>query len=100
MDTFHPYKLFPEATKAAPAMVVGFADQFLPAILTEGIESELTRFVIAVMAVVQLIYMSEIGVLILKSKISLTLLDLFTIFILRTLICLPIVALMAHLLFF
>lgn len=90
----------PEAAKAAPAMVVGFADQFLPAILTEGIESELTRFVIAVMAVVQLIYMSEIGVLILKSKISLSLLDLFAIFLLRTIICLPVVALMAHLLFF
>lgn len=90
----------PEAAKAAPAMVVGFADQFLPAILTEGIESELTRFVVAVMAVVQLIYMSEVGVLILKSKISLNLLDLFIIFILRTIICLPVVALMAHLLFF
>ena len=90
----------PEAAKAAPAMVVGFADQFLPAILTEGIASELTRFVIAVMAVVQLIYMSEIGVLILKSKISLNLLDLFILFLLRTLICLPVVALMAHLLFF
>lgn len=90
----------PEAAKAAPAMVVGFADQFLPAILTEGIENELTRFVIAVMAVAQLIYMSEIGVLILKSKISLNLFDLFIIFVLRTIICLPIVALMAHLLFF
>jgi nucleoside recognition membrane protein YjiH len=90
----------PEAAEAAPAMVVGFADQFLPAILTEGIENELTRFVIAVMAVVQLIYMSEIGVLILKSKISLSLLDLFIIFVLRTVICLPVVALMAHCLFF
>ena len=90
----------PEAAKASPALIVGFADQFLPVILTDGIESELTRFVIAVMAVVQLIYMSEIGVLILKSEISLNLLDLFTIFILRTIICLPVVALMAHLLFF
>jgi nucleoside recognition membrane protein YjiH len=90
----------PEAAKASPAMIVGFADQFLPVILIDGIESELTRFVIAVMAVVQLIYMSEIGVLILKSEISLNLLDLFTIFILRTIICLPVVTLMAHLLFF
>jgi nucleoside recognition membrane protein YjiH len=90
----------PEAAKASPAMIVGFADQFLPVILIDGIESDLTRFVIAVMAVVQLIYMSEIGVLILKSEISLSLLDLFTIFILRTIICLPVVALMAHLLFF
>ncbi|MGD8538896.1 MAG: YjiH family protein [Candidatus Aminicenantes bacterium] len=90
----------PEATEASPALIVGFADQFLPVILTGGIESELTRFVIAVMAVVQLIYMSEIGVLILKSEISLSLLDLLTIFILRTIICLPVVALMAHLLFF
>ena len=95
-------KLFqlPEAAKAAPAFILGFPDQFLPAIWSKGIESELTRFVIAVMSVIQLIYMSEIGVLILKSEIDLNLFELFIIFMQRTLICLPIIALMAHLLFF
>jgi len=80
-------------------MVIGFADMFLPALLSKGIESEITRFVISGMAVTQLIYMSEIGVLILKSKISLNLMELFIIFLLRTLICLPVFALIANLIF-
>ncbi|MDP3367699.1 MAG: YjiH family protein [Pseudomonas sp.] len=86
----------PEATKAAPAMLVGFADMFLPAVLGQGIESELTRFVVACVSLTQLIYMSEVGVLIIKAKLPLNLLELFVIFIIRTLITLPIIALMAH----
>lgn len=90
----------PEAAAAAPTMLVGFADMFLPAVLGKGIDSELTRFVIAAVSMTQLIYMSEVGVLLLKSKIPLNLLELFVIFIIRTLITLPIIALMAHTLFF
>ncbi|WP_058308993.1 YjiH family protein [Gracilibacillus massiliensis] len=90
----------PEAEAAAPAMIVGFADMFLPAVIGSGIESELTRFVIGVMSLAQLIYMSEIGILLLKSKIPISLFQLFIIFLQRTIITLPVVALMAHLLFF
>ncbi len=89
----------PEAAAAAPALLVGFADQFLPVILGQSIESELTRFVIACAAVTQLIYMSEVGVLILKSRLSLNVLDLFVIFLLRTVITVPICAFLAHLIF-
>lgn len=90
----------PEAEAAAPAMIVGFADMFLPAVIGSGIESELTRFVIGVMSLAQLIYMSEIGVLLLKSKIPISFMELFVIFLQRTIITLPITALIAHLLFF
>jgi len=90
----------PEARAAAPTMLVGFADMFLPAVLGQSIESELTRFVIACVSLTQLIYMSEIGVLLLKSRIPLNLLELFAIFILRTLITLPMIALIAHTLVF
>ncbi|WP_305856406.1 YjiH family protein [Balneatrix alpica] len=86
----------PEAQAAAPAMIVGFADMFLPAVIGKGIESELTRFVIAGMSVSQLIYMSEIGVLILKSNIPLNVRQLLAIFLLRTLISLPLLALAGH----
>jgi nucleoside recognition membrane protein YjiH len=86
----------PEAAKAAPAILVGFADMFLPAVLGKGIESELTRFVVACVSLTQLIYMSEVGVLIIKAKLPLNILELFMIFIIRTLITLPIIALMAH----
>ncbi|QGH36719.1 YjiH family protein [Gracilibacillus salitolerans] len=90
----------PEAEAAAPAMIVGFADMFLPAVVGSGIESELTRFVIGVMSLAQLIYMSEIGILLLKSKIPISFLQLFIIFLQRTIITLPVAALLAHLLFF
>lgn len=90
----------PEAEAAAPATLVGFADMFLPAVLATNIESELTRFVIACLSLTQLIYMSEIGALLLKSKIPLKLWELVAIFLLRTAITLPIIAFMAHTLFF
>lgn len=90
----------PEAAAAAPSFVVGFADMFLPAVLGKGIENEMTKFIIAAMSVLQVIYMTEVGALILKAKIGLNLLELFAIFVIRTLICLPIVVLIAKLLVF
>lgn len=90
----------PEAEAAAPAMLVGFAERFLPAVLASNIDSELTRFVVACLSLTQLIYMSEIGALILKSKIPLALWELAAIFLLRTAITLPIIAFMAHTFFF
>ena len=90
----------PDASAAAPATLVGFADMFLPAVLAAGIESDLTRFVVAALSVSQLIYMSEVGALIIKSKIPLNFWELIVIFLLRTLVSLPIITLMAHFLFF
>lgn len=89
----------PEAAQAAQTMVVGFADMFLPAVIGSGIESEMTRFVIASVSVTQLIYMSEVGVLLLRSKLGLNLLNLMIIFLLRTLVTLPFIVLVAHFLF-
>lgn len=89
----------PEAAAAAQTMVVGFADMFLPSILGASIESEMTRFFIATMSVTQLIYMSEVGGLLLGSKIPVNIKDLVVIFLLRTLISFPIIAVVAHILF-
>ncbi|KHF27424.1 hypothetical protein LR68_03787 [Anoxybacillus sp. BCO1] len=89
----------PEASAAAQTMVVGFADMFLPAIIGSGIESEFTRFVIACVSVTQLIYMSEVGGLLLASKLPITFKDLVVIFLLRTLITLPIIVFIAHFIF-
>ncbi|OEF71718.1 YjiH family protein [Vibrio tasmaniensis] len=89
----------PEAVAASETIVVGFADMFIPAILAASIDNEMTRFVIAAMSVTQLIYMSEVGALLLGSKIPVNILELFIIFILRTLITLPIIAGVAHLIF-
>lgn len=89
----------PEAAAASQTMVVGFADMFLPAILASGIESDMTRFVIAALSVTQLIYMSEVGALLLGSRLPLNIAELFLIFLLRTLVTLPVIALMAHWIF-
>ncbi|WP_215191455.1 YjiH family protein [Exiguobacterium sp. s7] len=89
----------PEAEAAAQTMVVGFADMFLPAVLGSGIESELTRFVIATVSVTQLIFMSEVGGLLLGSKLPISFFDLVLIFLLRTFITLPIIVGIAHLVF-
>ncbi|GAA0785324.1 MULTISPECIES: YjiH family protein [Pseudomonadati] len=86
----------PEATAASKTIVVGFADMFIPSILASSIESDLTRFVIAALSVTQLIYMSEVGALLIGSKIPVNFLELFVIFILRTVVTLPIIALMGH----
>ena len=87
----------PEAAEAAPTFLVGFADMFLPAVLGSGIESELTRFVLAGVSLTQIIYMSEIGLLILRSNIPVKFWELAMIFVLRTIITLPILVVFGHL---
>jgi nucleoside recognition membrane protein YjiH len=89
----------PEAAAASQTIVVGFADMFIPSILAASIESDMTRFIIAAMSVTQLIYMSEVGALLLGSKIPVNVVELFVIFILRTLVTLPVIAGVAHLIF-
>lgn len=89
----------PGADVAGPAIVVGFADMFLPSILVSNLEFEITKFVIGVLSFTQLIYMTETGAVILRSEIPLDFKDLFIVFIERTLITLPIVILLANLVF-
>ena len=81
-------------------MLVGFTDMFIPSIMAaEQIQSEMTRFIIAAISVTQLIYLSEIGGLILGSKIPLGIFGLFVIFLERTIISLLIITPIAHLIF-
>ena len=89
----------PEADIASQTMIVGFSDMVVPSIMAAEIHSEMTRFIVATVSIVQLIYMSETGAVILGSKIPINILELFIIFIERTIISLPIIVLMAHLFF-
>ena len=89
----------PEAELASQTVIVGFADMFLPSVIASSIQSEITRFVVAATSVTQLIYMSEIGSIIMGSKIPVSLANLFIIFLERTLVTLPIIAVFAHLIF-
>ena len=86
----------PDAAVAATALFSGFLDQYMPAIVAAGIDSDVTSFVLAGLSVCQLIFMSELGVVILRSSLPLSLLDLAAIFLLRTVIVLPMLILGAH----
>lgn len=90
----------PEAMAAGQTLIAGFADMLLPSIMatSAGITSNLTLFVIACISVSQLIYLSEVGAVLLASKIPVNLKELFIIFLQRTLITLPVIALCGHLL--
>lgn len=90
----------PDAYHAAPAILVGFTDMFLPSIMVsgEGI-SQITKFIVGVLSITQLIYLTETGAVILKSDIPLNLKDLFIIFLTRTIIALPIITIIAKIIF-
>lgn len=89
----------PYAKEASETILIGFADMFLPAVVGASIESDMTRFIIAALSVTQLIYMSEVGGVLLGSKIPVKFSDLVIIFLLRTIITLPVIVGVAHLLF-
>lgn len=94
-------KLFqvPYAIEASQTIMVGFADMFLPSVIGASIPSEITRFIIATLSVTQLVYLSEAGAVILGSKIDISPLELFIIYIERTFITLPIIVIAAHIIF-
>lgn len=90
----------PDASIAAPAILVGFTDMFLPSIMvsSENI-NPITQFIVGVLSITQLIYLTETGAIILKSDIPLNLKDLFVIFLIRTIIALPIITVIAKFIF-
>ena len=88
---------FPAAAASAPAFVAGFLELLLPALIAAPIDSDVARFVLAGLSFSQLIYMSEVGVIILRSSLPLGLFGLFKIFLLRTLILFPLLWGAAHL---
>ena len=87
----------PEAVQASQTLVVGFADMLLPSVVASTtIQSEMTRFIVAAVSVTQLVYMSEVGGVLLGSKIPVNIKELIIIFIERTLITLPVIVLIAN----
>jgi len=89
----------PEAKAAAGTMVIGFTDMFTPAILIAGCEDAMTRFIVAVISITQVLFLDEVGGLIISSKLPVNLGELFVIFLERTIISILVVVPIAHLLF-
>lgn len=90
----------PQAEAVSKTMIVGFTDMFTPSVLAAGtITSPMAKFIVAVISVTQLIYLSEVGGLILGSKIPVNLPELFILFLERTIISLLIAVPVAHMFF-
>lgn len=91
----------PEAMDAASCLLAGFGDNFVPAVIaSSSIENEMTRFIVGSISINQLIYMSQVGALILGSKIPVKFVDLFIIFIERTILSVVIITLIAKFIVF
>ena len=86
-----------EAFAVAPATLIGFTDMFIPALLVGGVQSLKTKFVIAALSLVQIIYLTEVGAIVIKREVPLNLVDLFIIFLERTIIAIPLIVLFANL---
>ena len=50
-----------------------------------------TRFVICILSLVQIIYMTEVGSIMLNSKLPITIMDLSIIFLEKTIIAIPMI---------
>lgn len=85
-----------EAFAVAPATLIGFTDMFIPALLITGIESVKTKFIIGVLSLVQIIYLTEVGAIAIKSEVPLNFWKLLVIFLERTIIAIPLIVLFAN----
>ena len=85
-----------EAGAAAPGAIVGFVDMFIPALICAGITSVKTRFIITILSLVQIIYMTEVGSMMLISKMPLKFWDLLIIFLEKTVIAIPLIVLFTN----
>lgn len=88
-----------DAFAAAPAILAGFADNYLPVILAKGFASLEVKFIIGTMSILQIIFMSEIGALLISTKLVTKFKDILIIFLQRTIISLPLVILISKLVF-
>lgn len=86
------------AADVAPTALVGFADQYIPPLMLADFPIERTRFIMGCASLLQIIYMTEVGLIVLKSRVPVNAGHLFLVFIERTIIAIPLVTLLTNLL--
>ena len=79
----------PEAAAASQTMIAGFTDMFIPSVMASAtISSPYTLFLVAVISITQVLYLSDNVAMILTTKIKVNLLEMFIIFLERTVVSL------------
>jgi nucleoside recognition membrane protein YjiH len=76
----------PEAAEVGTAFILSYADQFLAAVVGAGVATDAARFMCAGISATGLVYMTEVGVLILNSSIPLNFAKLTVIYIIRAIL--------------
>ena len=90
----------PDAAAVAPSCLVGIAEIALPCMLIAGQTLQpVSIFFVIVLSTVQIIFFTESANAMMQSDMNLKLPELVLIFIIRTVIAIPIVALFANLLY-
>ncbi len=85
-----------QAYQVAPAALVGFADMFIPALILAPVTIVKTKFVLGILSLIQIIYLTEVGIIIIQSKVPLGFKELFIIFLERTIIAIPLIILLTN----
>lgn len=87
----------PNAEQVAPAAIVGITEMYVPIILIQD-AAPMAKFFIAVLAPSQLIFFSSVGPMIMDmfDDIPIRFRDLVAMFVMRTIILVPIIAGMTH----
>ncbi len=89
----------PDAELAAVGSIIGITDMYLPALIVESSSHEITKFIVGTLSFTQLIFLSETGTILLKTKMNVNILDVVKVFFLRTIITFPIIVTIAHIFF-
>lgn len=90
----------PDATAIAPATFMGIFEVSLPAIYISGMSLSIeASFFVTVLSLIQIIFFTETANAILQSDIPAKISDLVKIFIIRTLLAMPMLALIIHIIF-
>ncbi|QVQ51847.1 YjiH family protein [Spiractinospora alimapuensis] len=88
----------PDADTVAPASLIGISEVFLPALLSTELAIQ-ARFFVAVLSLSQILFLSATIPLLLELDIPIRLRDCLVLFLLRTLIAIPIIAAITHVVF-
>lgn len=76
---------------AASAILVGYVDMFIPVILGASITAVRTKFMVTLLSLVPMIYLTEVGAVILQSDIDIDLRKLTIIYLERVILAFPLV---------
>ena len=88
-----------QSTRVGIGFIFGFIDQFIPAVIAGDLQGDAIRFILAGLSLCQLIYMSETGLVMLRVGLPINAWQLFVLFLIRTIIVVPVLVLAASLLY-